>query len=208
MRTLRWAGLVVLVGSLFALTGCLFDPEPVADFTWSPQDPIARSEVQFFDESEDSAGLWQIFGVGGIKRWTWDFDDSETNSSDSPEHEFAKSGSYKVQLTVEDGSGATDTETKTVNVDPSLHGTWSGTLDNNGFPLALTFFIQHSASGGILGTLSWGGATFAIMSAALVGNQVTFTVTGSGIFLHASGLSPGIFSQIARMKSFFARPPL
>ncbi|MCK4571124.1 hypothetical protein KAT84_04145, partial [Candidatus Bipolaricaulota bacterium] len=58
---------------------------------------------------------------------------------------------------------------------------WVGTLDDNGFPLALTLFVQHSATGGIGGTGNFGGVSFAIMSASLTGSQVTFTFAGSRI---------------------------
>lgn len=148
MRTLRWAGLLVLVGSLFALSGCLLDPNPVANFTWSPQEPIARADVQFTDQSTDSAGLLGVFGTEEIKTRNWDFDDSESSISQSPKHRFDVGGEYEVALTVEDGSGNTDTVTKSVFVSPSVDGVWTGTIrDANGVPVGLELRLTHSSMG-------------------------------------------------------------
>jgi hypothetical protein len=86
-----------------------------------------------------------------------------------------------VRLTVKDESGGEATSQKTITVRQSLDGSWSGTLDNNGVPLGLTLNIQHSASGGIGGTGSWGVLTFPIFSASLAGNQVTLVFTGNRV---------------------------
>jgi len=122
-----------------------------------------------------------MFGGGGIVSWNWDFGDSDSSSSENPTHEYERSGIYTVRLTVRDAAGEESTTSKTITIRPSLSGTWSGTLDNNGIPLGLTLNIQHSASGGIGGTGSWGGLTFAIMSASLTSNQVTLVFLGNRV---------------------------
>jgi PKD repeat protein len=177
-RTLRFVALGCLLMVVVGAAGCSqLDPVPVANFNWTPSDPLARSNVQFSDLSTDSGFL----GGGGVRSWIWDFGDSGTSSSQSPQHEYERSGTYTVRLTVKDESGGEGTSQKTITVRPSLDGVWSGTLDNNGVPLGLVLYIQHSASGGIGGTGSWGALTFPIFSASLAGNQVTLVFTGNRV---------------------------
>ena len=184
MRKLRWVGLVVLVGSLFALSGCLFDPLPVADFDWRPDDPIARSPVDFTDKSTDSGGLWGIFGMGGIREYSWDFDDSDTSTTQNPEHEFQKSGDYAVELTVKDGGGNVATEKYRIKVRASLDGRWAGTFNDNGVPRRLELVISQTPTA-ITGTVFLDAFTFAINSIQLVGNQVSvaFSIGANNLVL-------------------------
>ena len=142
------------------------------------QDPLARTDVQFTDLSVDTGGL---FGGGGFASWVWDFGDNDSCPSKNPEHEYDVRGSYTVRLTLTDDAGSTASITKTITVTPSLDGVWSGTLDDNGFPLAMTLFVQHSASGGVGGTGNFGGQSFPILSASLTGRQVTFVFTGNRV---------------------------
>ena len=134
-------GSLALIGML---AGCsLFNEVPIANFSWSPQDPLARSDVQFTDLSMDVGGL---FGGGGIVSWIWDFGDNDSSPSRNPKHEYEAGGTYTVRLTVTDDAGATATLSKTITVTPSLDGVWVGTFDDSGFPLALPLFVQHSDS--------------------------------------------------------------
>jgi len=149
-RSLRWVWLLLMVGALAAVGGCkLFNADPVADFDWSPNEPLARSEVHFEDESTDEGGL---FGGGGIVSWNWDFDDGDSASGQNPKHEFEKSGDYDVTLTVTDGGGKSNTVEKTVEVTPSLDGTWQGQIIDPGSNVVdFRLVLQHSATGGITG---------------------------------------------------------
>jgi PKD repeat protein len=169
MQMRKW---IAILGSLVLIglvSGCaLFNEPPVANFSWSPQDPL----------SMDTGGL---FGGGGIVTWVWDFGDNDSSPSRNPEHEYDTGGTYTVRLTVTDDSGETATHSRTITVTPSLDGVWSGTLDNAGVPLALTLFVKHSASGGIGGTGEWGGLSLPIMSASLTGSPVTFVFTGNRV---------------------------
>jgi PKD repeat protein len=139
-----------MVGALVTAGGCkLFNAAPVADFDWSPNEPLARAEVEFEDDSTDEGGL---FGAGGVITWDWDFDDGDSASSKNPTHEFDKSGDYDVTLTVTDAGGKSSAVQRTVEVTPSLDGTWKGQIvDPNGNLVDFELDMQHSATGGITG---------------------------------------------------------
>jgi PKD repeat protein len=115
------------------------------------------------DLSSDSGGL---FGGGGVVAWSWDFGDNDSSPSQNPEHEYKKGGNYTVKLTVTDGSGASATIQKTITVIPSLDGTWTGIMTDLAFnSWTIQLNLNHSASGGITGTMSRGTQTAVITSA-------------------------------------------
>jgi PKD repeat protein len=149
-RSLRWIGLALLAGTFVVVAGCnLFNAAPDAAFSWSPLEPLARSEVEFEDESTDEGGL---FGGGAVVSWDWDFDDGDSASSKNATHEFDKSGDYDVTLTVTDAGGKSTAVQKTVEVTPSLDGTWQGQIiDPNSNVVDFRLVLQHSATGGITG---------------------------------------------------------
>ena len=165
-RSLRCVGLVLVAGAFVVVTGCsLFNSPPVANFTWSPVEPLARVEVEFTDASTDDGGL---FGGGGVVSWNWDFDDGDSSTTQNPTHEFTKSGDYGVTLTVTDASGSSKSVTKTVRVSPSLDGRWSGTITDLAYnQWSLTLDLNHTSSGGISGTVTIPPATEPITSASL-----------------------------------------
>jgi len=142
----------LLAAALVVLAGCsLFNQPPVANFMWSPFEPLARAAITFTDQSSDQGGL---FGGGGIVAWNWLFGDGGSGGGSSPSHQYAKSGAYPVQLTVTDDAGETATITKTVQVGPSLNGTWSGWIeDPTGVLIDMTLRFTHS-TGSIQGTCS------------------------------------------------------
>jgi PKD repeat protein len=176
MRLSQWILLAALAALVLASTGCaLLDPPPTANFTWTPTDPLARSSVQFTDLSTDEG----FPTGGGVTSWSWDFGDSGASASPSPTHEYPRSGVFTVRLTVRDASGNEASVSKSITVRPSLDGIWSGVFDDSGFPLPLTLFIQHSASGGIGGTGNFGTVSLVISSASLTGSQVTLAFPGS-----------------------------
>lgn len=165
MRTRRWMavlGLLLLIGML---SGCdLFNEAPVVNFTWSPQDPLTRTDVQFSDLSVDSGGL---FGGGGIVSWIWDFGDNDSSPSQNPKHEYEAGGTYTVRLTVTDDAGATATLSKTITVTPSIDGLWIGTFtDINWNTFSMSFNLNHSATGGITGSLSLRNQVWPLLSAS------------------------------------------
>jgi len=174
MRTLRWAALVTLLVAAGALLGCgMLDAVPVAQFSWTPSDPIARANVRFTDDSTDQGSP---FSAGGVKSWDWDFGDSESSSTQNPTHAYAKGDTYDVRLTVTDASGGTSTKEKTITVSPSLDGTWRGTWDTCANFLDMTLELNQSGTGGIGGILYIAVQAFPLNSASLAGSQVTVSV--------------------------------
>jgi len=80
---------------------------PVADFSWSPEEPEAGKEVKFTDLSYDIDG--------NISSWKWSFGDGKISGSEEPVHEYKKGGTYVVNLTVyDDGGGVGYAEKKIV----------------------------------------------------------------------------------------------
>jgi PKD repeat protein len=79
--------------------------DPVAGFT-TFQDPVEPSIVEFTDTSSE--------GTFPIASYLWDFGDGESDTIDSPHHEYAAPGTYDVTLTVTDTRGNTNSITKQV----------------------------------------------------------------------------------------------
>jgi len=83
------------------------------NFTWTPSDLLARTDVQFTDLSTDT---------GGIVSWSWGFGDNASSPSQNPKHEYEKGGTYQVKLTVTDGDGSSKSLQKMITsatFDPS-----------------------------------------------------------------------------------------
>lgn len=159
MRKLRWGVLGLSVVCVIALAGCaLFNSPPTASFTWSPLEPLARKAVQFTDLSTDN---------DAVVSWIWDFGDSQSSVSKNPTHEYAKSGTYTVRLTVTDSKGTTAMTQRTVIIGVSVDGTWRGTI-TDGFYVQWTLQLQlnHSTTGGITGTMMIGNDTQTINAAS------------------------------------------
>lgn len=83
---------------------------PQADFTFSPSSPTTDDTVQFTDRSSDAEGA--------IARWEWNFGDGSTSSQQNPTHRYTQAGTYTVSLKVTDGGGLSDTESKSITVQP------------------------------------------------------------------------------------------
>lgn len=82
---------------------------PTADFSFSPEVPVAGEPVDFTDRSVDPDGV--------IESFTWDFGDGATGSGASPSHTYSEAGTYTVRLTVTDDAGATAETSASVTVE-------------------------------------------------------------------------------------------
>ncbi len=75
---------------------------PTASFTANVTSGPAPLAVQFTDTSP-----------GSPASWAWTFGDGETSTLQHPVHVYASPGTYTVALTVRNGAGQSDTETRT-----------------------------------------------------------------------------------------------
>ncbi|MBL7923793.1 MAG: PKD domain-containing protein [Bacteroidia bacterium] len=81
-------------------------PNPVAAFSYDPQQPsVYMPEVFFHDQS------------GGAAQWWWNFGDSATSVLQNPSHLYGSPGTYTVTLIVESSEGCRDTVWKVLEVE-------------------------------------------------------------------------------------------
>ncbi len=176
----------LLVAAVAAVAGCsLFNQPPIANYVWNPSAPLARSDISFNDQSSDQGGL---FGGGGVVSWNWDFGDGDSSTAPNPKHAYDRSGNYTVRLTVTDDAGESMTISKTVLVEPSLNGTWSGYIeDNTGFMNTMTLEFSHSATS-IQGTCQILGARLNCSGISFdpMGKTVRFELFDLGIRLEGT----------------------
>ncbi len=87
-------------------------PNPVADFSFSPQPTtMLNGTIQFTDLSQ-----------GNPTSWTWSFGDIANSGSNiqNPSFTYTDSGNYVVELWVENQYGCRDSIQKTVRIDPDF----------------------------------------------------------------------------------------
>ena len=82
---------------------------PVADFTFSPPNPVVGTNVTFTSTSTAPPGRT-------IVSYFWNFGDGTTSTAAQPTHSFGTAASFDVSLGVTDSAGRTSTITKTVVV--------------------------------------------------------------------------------------------
>ncbi len=82
--------------------------QPVAAFTFSPNNQCSTSPITFINNST---------GVGGGTTYLWNFGDGFTSTNTNPTHSYpATGGTFNVTLTVTNGPGCTSTITIPVTV--------------------------------------------------------------------------------------------
>jgi gliding motility-associated-like protein len=87
----------------------IIDPEPVADFSYSPEElDNFNSTVQFTDLSS------------GASRWYYDFGDGTYSLDQNPTYEFRDTGRQEVVLIVTHPEGCQDSIVKTLDVVPTV----------------------------------------------------------------------------------------
>ena len=118
---------------------------PVADFTADPTSGLSPLPVQFTDTSRG----------GHPTSWSWDFGDGGTSSAQHPNHLYAGSGTFTVELTVSNAFG-TDSLTRwnyivTDFIPPDAEFSATPTTGNS--PLLVQFTDESTA--GAATTWSW-----------------------------------------------------
>lgn len=95
------------------MAGCagMFNRPPVASFTWTPTSPLPNEEVRF-----DASASSDPDSGDSIIKYSWTFGEGSTGVGVKTTHRFAKSGTYEVTLTVEDGCGKTAGTARTITV--------------------------------------------------------------------------------------------
>jgi gliding motility-associated-like protein len=114
-------GNYLISGLINAANGCVNTltyvvnayPQPVADFTFSPQYPIENTEPVTFINT--SAGK-------GLKTFSWFFIDNTgfTDNQRNTSYLFADAGNYAVAMKVEDENGCSDTIVKNITINPDF----------------------------------------------------------------------------------------
>lgn len=82
---------------------------PVANFQYQIND----LSVSFIDRSGDNDG-------GTIESWNWDFGDGNFSTLQHPEHSYSAYGYYRVNLTISDNRGGSDSSGRWINLTEPL----------------------------------------------------------------------------------------
>jgi parallel beta-helix repeat protein len=85
---------------------------PVADFLYSPIEPISLDITNFYDFSYDLDG--------NIVNWTWDFGDGNLSYEQNSTHQYSSVGNYTVSLMVIDDDGTNDSIYRNISVNPGI----------------------------------------------------------------------------------------
>ncbi|MGM0404896.1 MAG: PKD domain-containing protein [Thermoplasmatota archaeon] len=88
---------------------------PRPNFTFQPERPTARDDIEFIDQSYDPDGE--------VVEHHWDFDDGNFSDEKDAIHSYSSSGTYKVTLVVWDEEGEENYTTKEIeieNIPPSI----------------------------------------------------------------------------------------
>lgn len=113
----RLSWLLVMGALLLSAAGCFHqqqppppEPQPVAQFTYTPATPKPGQEVTF-DGSASTAPTGAT-----LVAYRWDFGDGSFGEGVSVTHAYAQAGSYTVQLTVTDDQNRQATAEQTISV--------------------------------------------------------------------------------------------
>jgi PKD repeat protein len=126
--------------------------------------------------SLDGSGSWDPDGA--ITNYSWSFGDGSTGSGPTMSHTYATDGAYTLTLTVYDNSGATSSQSTTVNVDLPPVATFTSSCSG----LACSFDASDAfdSGGGTIVSYAWFFGDGTTASAALVGHTYaafgTYTV--------------------------------
>jgi len=90
---------VCLIVSILLVVAC--SKQPVADFSWSPAEPVAGEEVKFTNLSKNA------------RSYNWNFGDMSVGKEKNPVHVYKRAGTYIIDLRAFNGLVSDE---KTVNI--------------------------------------------------------------------------------------------
>ncbi len=82
---------------------------PIADFTYSPTEPLVDQTITFDATNSDPVG-------GTITEYSWKFGDDQTGTGNTVTHSYSTTGTFTVNLTVTDSEGLANSTIKTITV--------------------------------------------------------------------------------------------
>jgi parallel beta-helix repeat protein len=89
---------------------------PVANFTYSPINPLTSEIIIFTDTSTDADGT--------LVNWSWDFGDGNSSYLQHPTHQYSNNGTFTINLTVLDDDlelNSIEQQIMVSNVGPSVN---------------------------------------------------------------------------------------
>jgi uncharacterized protein YkwD len=169
------------------LPDCTKNEPPEADFV-PPSRPVEGRPSVFADRSKDFEN--------NLLSWRWVFADGktrETRTEHDPQYFFADNGSYDVELTVTDGDGASDSETKQLlvkNAPPEAE--LDDAVGQAGKPVALSFRLADAGPEDkkqLRYRLVFDGQSIAPIEETVEGGPQSVTVTGLPAGTHSVTLT-------------------
>ena len=157
---------------------------PVVNFTFSPEAPAILTTVVFDASSTTDDGA-----PCPTCSYAWDFGDSDTASGIFANHQFRRTGTYQVKLTVTDSRGASTTFARTIQVGPGTGPTaaftFSPTAPAIRQNISFTAEASRATAGRHIVSYDWNfgsgrtanGVTVNHLYEAAGSYQVTLTVT-------------------------------
>lgn len=146
------------------------------------QPPAPDCDASFYASAGPLTGFFIPTGngyyntpMGGGYQYSWDFGDGSTSTEMYPYHEYASAGSYNVCLTVSLNGECTDTQCQTVVIPEELV-----------FPpdsLCYAYFVVSQENAFEVNVVN---------ASDVNGGNFTWTISGEGISLTASGAYPSI----------------
>jgi len=143
--------MILLLAGVLLAGGCTDrHPDPVAEFTYEPEQVKVHQEVAFDATASEAPG-------GEIVEYAWAFGDGTSGAGPTPTHTYESPGVYPVELTVIDDQGASASVSRELEVEPApddgplaVFATvpWEG-------PAPLTVNFDASASEGDIAEYSW-----------------------------------------------------
>ena len=90
-----------------------FPSTSVSGFTWSPQNPPAKQNVNFTDKTT----CYKNDGSPDVcKNWAWNFGDGGTSTIQNPTYKYSQKGTYNISETVTDKDNNSCSATSAINV--------------------------------------------------------------------------------------------